>query len=187
MKKIILLLLIIHCQLSIVNCFSQNIFISESSHITFFSEAPLENIEAVNTASTSIITLFNDSIAFQVPIKGFTFEKPLMQEHFNENYMESDKKGMEYAILKAKFNEKPDFKTDGEYKLSCTGTILIHGVQQTRTFDGTITVKAGKPSIKSEFIVKLQDHKVKIPKAVIKNIAEEVKVTVSANYKPYSK
>lgn len=184
MKKLITLLTT-YCLL--LTAYGQSVYISENSEIIFFSAAPIENIEAVNTASTSIITLYNDSIAFQVPIKGFTFEKPLMQEHFNENYMESDKKGMEYGILKGKFNEKPDFKKDGEYKVSCTGTLLIHGVKQNRNFDGIITVKNGNPSIKSEFMVKLEDHKVKIPKAVIKNIAEEVKVTVKANYKPYSK
>jgi len=182
--------LFISCLLLLASCIclqAQGVYISESSDITFFSEAPLENIEAVNKAATSIITLHNDSIVFQVPIKGFTFKKSLMQQHFNENYMESDKKGMEYSTLKGKINEKIDFKTDGEYKVTCTANLLIHGVTKNRTFDGVITIKNGKPSIKSQFTVKVADHNIKIPNAVIKNIAEEVLVTINIQYKPYVK
>ncbi len=187
MKKVLALFLIIHCQLSIVNSFAQNIYISESSDIVFFSEAPLENIEAVNKATTSIITVHNDSIVFQVPIKGFTFKKAMMQQHFNENYMESDKKGMEYATLKGKINEKVDWKKDGEYKVTCSGNLMIHGVTKQRNFDGVITIKGGKPSIHSKFTVKVADHHIKIPNAVVKNIAEEVLVTINVTYKPYAK
>lgn len=186
MKKFIILPFVI-CHLSFVASFGQGVYISESSEITFFSEAPLENIEAVNKAITSIITLHNDSIVFQVPIKAFTFKKSLMQQHFNENYMESDKKGMEYSTLKGKINEKTDLKTDGEYKVTCTGDLLMHGVTKHRTFEGIITVKDGKPSIRSQFKVKLADHNIKIPNAVIKNIAEEVLVTINITYKPYVK
>lgn len=167
--------------------FAQSIYTSESAEITFFSKAPLEDIAAVNKAATSLLTPFNDSVVFLVPIKGFTFHKPLMQEHFNENYMESHKAGMEYAKMKGKINEKIDWKTDGEHKVTCSGMLLIHGVEQPRNFEGTVTILNGKPSIKSEFKVKLADHKIKIPKAVIQNIAEEVLVTVIVNYKPYEK
>ena len=183
MRKLIFFLVAFGCN----HLFAQNIYISESTEITFFSEAPLENIAAVNKASQSIITLYNDSIVFMVPISGFTFKKALMQEHFNENYLESDKKGFENAILKGKINEKPDFKKDGEYKVTCTGNLLIHGVEQTRTFEGIFTVKEGKISLKSQFTVKVKEHHIKIPNTVIKNIAEEVLVTITANYKPYSK
>ena len=187
MKKTIafFLLLTAYCLLPAAS--AQGVYISESSEITFFSKAPLENIEAVNKAITSIITLHNDSIVFQVPIKGFTFKKTLMQTHFNETYMESDKKGMEYATLKGKINEKVDFKTDGEYKVTCTGNLMIHGVTKNRIFEGTITVKNGKPSIHAQFTVKVAEHNIKIPNAVVKNIAEEVLVTINTTYKPYVK
>jgi len=187
MKKILVLssLLTAYCLLPAVS--AQGVYISESSEITFFSEAPIENIEAVNKASTSIITLYNDSIAFQVPIKGFSFKKSLMQTHFNETYMESDKKGYEYAILKGKLKEKPDFKTDGEYKVSCTGILKIHGVEKERTFDGVFTVKNGKINLKSQFTVMVADHKIKIPSDKIMNIGKEILVKISFDYKPYVK
>lgn len=186
-KKIIVLCLIVNCQLSIVNSFAQVIYVSEKTEISFFSKAPLEDIEAVNNTSTSIITTHNDTIAFQVPIKGFTFKNGLMQTHFNETYMESDKKGNEYGILKGKINEKIDLTTDGEYKVSCTGILKIHGVEQPRTFEGTIIVKEGKLHLQSKFKVLVADHKIKIPSDKVMNIGKEIEVTVSAHYKPYVK
>ncbi len=187
MKKIIVLSLLLTAYCLLPTAYSQSVYISESTEISFFSKAPMEDIEAINKASTSIITLYNDSIAFSVPIKGFKFKKGLMETHFNETYMESDKKGYEYGILKGKINEKPDFKTDGEYKVTCTGILKIHGVEQPRTFEGVFTVKDGKINLKSKFKVLVADHKIKIPSDKIMNIGKEIEVSVSADYKPYVK
>ena len=187
MKRLVFLFSAFYLSLVVLTATAQNIFITESSQVTFFSDAPLQDIEAVNKAATSIITLHNDSIAFQVPIKGFTFKSGLMQTHFNETYMESDKKGYEYATLKGKLSEKIDFKKDGEYKVTVTGNLKMHGVEKPRTFDGTITVKGDKVTVKSQFKVLVADHKIKIPSDKIKNIGSEVLVTVEAHYKPYVK
>ena len=187
MKKLIVISLLLTAYCLLPTAFSQSVYISEKTEVSFFSKAPMENIEAVNKTSTSIITFHNDSIAFQVPIKGFTFKSGLMQTHFNETYMESDKKGNEYAILKGKINEKIDLATDGEYKVTCTGTLKMHGVEQPRTFEGLITVKGGKLNVNSAFKVLVADHKIKIPSDKLMNIGKEIEVTVSADYKPYVK
>ncbi len=178
------------CFLLLISCFSsfaQSVYTSESTEITFFSASPLEDIEAVNKGSISLLNTVTDSVVFRVPIKSFVFKSGFMQTHFNETYMESDKKGYETATLKGKINEKVDYKTDGEYKVTCTGSLKIHAVEQPRTFEGVITVKDNKVSIKSEFMVLVADHKIKIPSDKIQNIGKEVKVTVNATYKPYVK
>ena len=66
-------------------------YISNSSEVTFFSEAPLEDIEAVNRSSNSVFDISNGDIVFSVPIREFDFERSLMKKHFNQNYMDSDK------------------------------------------------------------------------------------------------
>ncbi len=180
----------VSCLLLLASCFpsfAQTVYISESTEISFFSKAPVENIDAVNKMSTSIITLHNDSIAFKVPITGFVFKDGLMQRHFNSNYMESDKKGFENSTLKGKINEDIDFKTDGEFKVTCNGILKMHGVEQPRNFEGVFTVKEGKVTLTSKFKVLVADHKIKIPGDKLMNIGKEIEVSVSANYKLYVK
>ncbi|MCG3166055.1 MAG: hypothetical protein POELPBGB_01831 [Bacteroidia bacterium] len=187
MKKVVVLICFLTSHISHLTSFAQSVYISEKTEISFFSKAPIEDIDAVNKMSTSIITLHNDSIAFKVPITGFVFKDGLMQRHFNSNYMESDKKGYENATLKGKINEKVDFKTDGEYKVTCTGILKMHGVEQPRTFEGVFTVKEGKINLTSKFKVLVADHKIKIPSDKLMNIGKEIEVSVSADYKPYVK
>ncbi len=164
--------------------FSQLIFSqkysSSGSEIGFFSEAPLEKIQATNKEGKSVLNASTKEIAFAVAIRGFHFEKPLMEEHFNENYLESDK--FKTATFKAKINEDIDFKKDGVYDATSTGKMNIHGVEKDYTIPGKITIKGGKIAIDSKFRVKVADHKIDIPQLVIKNIAEEVEVTVHFDY-----
>ncbi len=153
--------------------------------VSFFSKTPMENIDAFSNASTSIINTNNDSVFFKVPIKSFIFKNSLMGEHFNENYLESSK--YPYANLRAKIDEDIDFTKDGVYSVKGTGKLLIHGIEQLRTFDATITIKNGDVNLKSLFKVKLSDHKIDVPKIVVKNIAEIIDVELNANYKAFVK
>lgn len=162
--------------------YAQTLYTSTSSEISFFSEAPLENIQAVNKDAKSLINTSNNEIAVIIGIRSFKFEKALMEEHFNENYMESDK--YKTAVFKGKINEAIDFSKDGTYNVSATGNLNIHGIDQERTLKGTITIKGNMTVLNSKFKVALKDHKIKIPKAVVSNIAEVVDVTVTINYEP---
>ncbi len=165
--------------------FAQSIYISESSNISFFSSTPVEDIEAVNEASTSLINVAKSEIVFRVPISGFQFEKPLMQEHFNENYMDTEK--YPTASFKGRLSDSLDLSIDTVYKISATGMMNIHGVDRPETYTGTIVVKDGKAVLKCNFTVKLKDHKIKVPKVVFANIAEEIEVKTEFQYKPYEK
>ena len=164
---------------------AQTIFITDSSHVSFFSATPVEDIDAVNYASTSLLNVGKKEVAFRVPISGFQFEKPLMQEHFNENYLETGK--YPTASFKGKLSDSLDLAKDTTYNVTATGMLTIHGVDRAQTFSGVIVTKDGKATLKSEFKVKLTDHKIKVPKVVFANIAEEIEVKVFFQYKPYEK
>jgi len=162
--------------------FSQDIYKSSTCEISFFSETPMENIEAINKEGKAILNTKTNELVFITSIVGFKFEKPLMEEHFNENYMESDK--YKTAHFKGKLIENIDYLKEGSYKVRAKGILNIHGVDQEREIEGVITIKNGVIELNSSFVVKLKDHNVKIPKIVIKNIAETVNVKIISSLLP---
>ncbi|MEQ8241144.1 MAG: YceI family protein [Cyclobacteriaceae bacterium] len=154
-------------------------FKSDSSYVRFFSEAPLENIEAVNIKGASIIDLSNGNFAFSVPVNQFRFDKSLMEEHFNENYLETEK--FPKTTFTGSF--KPADLVNGEQTVSAIGEFNLHGQTKPVNIEGTVIKDNGQVTIKAVFDIKLVDYKIKIPKAVFYNIAEEVEVTVYFEYK----
>jgi len=158
----------------------QGTYVCKNARISLFSKAPLEDIDAVSTKGTSVFNAPNGDLAFSVPIRSFTFQKSLMQEHFNENYMESDK--YPQASFRGKIQEKVDVTKDGTYPVHAVGTLEVHGVKQNRTIPGKITVSNGTVTMSSEFIVMCKDHNITIPKLVFEKIAESIRVQVNANY-----
>ena len=165
--------------------FSQTIYSTKTGELSFSSQAPLENIEATNKKVGSVIKTATNDILFFVSIKNFQFEKELMQEHFNENYMESDK--YPDATFKGKINETIDFTKNGTYQITATGKLKIHGVEQDRTEKGILTVKDSTITIHCEMKMKVKDFNIEIPKLVFQNIAEVVDVKLNAIYTPYKK
>ena len=175
-------LLLIICLLSVGINLSAQTYQSSSCEIVFFSETPLENIDAINKEAKAILNVKTNELVFITSIIGFKFKKPLMEEHFNENYMESDK--FKTAHFKGQVIGDVDYLKDGEYKVKAKGILNIHGVDQEREIEGVITIKNGTIELNSSFDVNLKDHKIKIPKMVVKNIAETVKVTVKSSLLP---
>ena len=155
-------------------------YVVEKSSVSFYSEAAIEDIYAENTRTPGIFNEASGDIAFSIPIKAFQFKKSLMQEHFNENYMESGK--FPNASFKGTVGGNYDLKKDGKYPVTATGELEIHGVKQQRTIPATIEVK-DKVVIKisSKFKVKLADHKIEIPTLVFNKIAEEIEVTIQSD------
>lgn len=164
---------------------AQDRYLTRTGHIKFFSSAPLEDIEAHNNKVLSIVDLAKGQVAVDMLIKAFEFEKKLMQEHFNENYMESDKHPK--STFKGTFDVPSGLKnmTDGTYELDVKGDITIHGITKPINTKATLTVASGKLSGGLKFNVKVKDHKISIPKVVVRNIAEEVEVTASFEFEPY--
>lgn len=162
---------------------AQDRYMTRTGHIEFHSSTPMEDIHAVNDKVTSVWDASTGNVEFAVLIKAFSFEKALMQEHFNENYMESSKlpkasfKGSIKGVTAAQL-AKP-----GDYPVEVSGTITIHGVDRAMTTKGTVHVDAkGAITAVSEFSVKPADHDIKIPGAVRKSIAEEIAVSVKLDY-----
>lgn len=176
MKNLLFLILFL---LTVVG-YSQSLYKATDGEISFFSETAMENIDAVNKDVKALINTKSGEVAFIVANVGFHFEKPLMEEHFNENYMESDK--YKTSVFKAKITGDVDYTKDGKYSVKVKGMLNMHGVEKEREINGEINVRDGKINVISEFDVNLKDHKIKIPKLVVKNIAETVKVTVNLNF-----
>jgi polyisoprenoid-binding protein YceI len=155
-------------------------YVSERGVITFFSEAAIEDITATNAKANSMLNVTTADIAFRVSILDFQFEKKLMQQHFNEKYMESDK------FPKATFSGKLiGFVADKSevQSVHAKGKLTIHGVTNEIDVPGTIHLSESL-LVKSKFIVKLADYKVKIPQLMWQNIAEQVEVSIEFTYKP---
>jgi polyisoprenoid-binding protein YceI len=159
-------------------------YASEKSIVTFFSEAPIENISAVNKKSTGMLDVTSTQVAFSIPNNEFQFEKRLMQEHFNEKYMESEKypkSTFQGTIL----NFNPS--ATGPQKVSAKGKLTIHGVTKDVEIPGTIEMTPdSKVLIKSTFKVMLKDYNITIPQILWQNIAEEIEVTADFTLKPKS-
>ena len=155
---------------------------TKNGNISFFSKTSLENISADNNQVTAILNQQTGELQFSVLIKAFHFKKALMEEHFNENYMESDK--YPKAIFKGTIADmsKVNFAKDGSYPVSVTGDLSIHGVSNKVTVPGSITVKSGIPSSTSSFSIRPADYRISIPKLVKDNIAETINITVNCNY-----
>jgi polyisoprenoid-binding protein YceI len=153
-------------------------FVTKNGTISFYSETPVENIEAHNKQVNSALDIKSGDLVFKVLIKSFEFEKALMQEHFNENYLESDK--FPNATFKGKVIniDKIDLSKNGTYNAKVEGDLTIHGVTNKISETGTFSVKDGKINGKSKFAVLIKDYNIKVPNAVVKNIAESIDVVV---------
>jgi hypothetical protein len=181
--KIISMLLL--AGLSIVNQAGPMLYVCKNANISIYSEAPIENIEAKSDKGTSVYNPATGDLAFSLPINSLKFPKSLMQEHFNENYMESEK--YPQATFKGKVQQAIDASKDGSYAVTATGVLTVHGVAQNRSITGTIAVQKGVITLTSEFMVKCVDHQITIPKIVFHNIAESIRINVSAKYDAYKK
>jgi hypothetical protein len=166
-----------------INQTGQDIYVSKNATISLYSSAPIEDIKANTSSGASVFNSSSGELDFSVTISSFKFEKQLMQEHFNSDYMESDK--FPKATFKGKIQEHVDVTKDGTYPVTAVGDLTIHGVAQNRTIPGKLVVKGGAISMTSEFIIKCADHHISIPRIVFHNIAESIKMSVSATYLPY--
>jgi hypothetical protein len=159
--------------------------VGKNIKVSIFSSTPVEDIKASSNAGTAVLILEKQELAVQIPIKSLAFDKKLMEEHFNENYMESDK--FPLARFKGNIEPKIDWKKDGDYQVTAKGTLTVHGVAQARTIQGRISIKNGIISLNSSFDVACASHKIEIPSLVFTKIAEVIKVTIQGTLTPLTK
>jgi len=168
-----------------INTDAQDKYFTKTGTITFTAGTAMEDIDAINKSVTSIFDTSTGQIEFAVLIKGFEFKRGLMQEHFNENYLESEK--FPKSIFKGKFEDvhKINFKKDGVYSTIVKGTLEIHNVKKEVQVPGSIKVQGGVISSNSSFKILLEDYDIKIPGAVKDKISPSVEIKIDCTYKAF--
>jgi len=162
--------------------FSKDLYMTRNGNVDFFSSTPLEDIKAVNNQVSCVLNKENGQFAFQVPIKAFTFKNALMQEHFNESYLESDI--YPKSIFKGEIIGWDDIQlSQDSLNILIEGDLTIHGVKNQVRQSGRVWVSSGVIYGESTFSVRLVDYQVKVPKIVRENIAEVIKVNVKVKLK----
>jgi len=157
-------------------------YIAGNITTNLFSSTPVEDIKAQSNKTNAVIISKTGEVAFQIPIKSFEFDKKLMQEHFNENYMESDK--YPNAFFKGNIEPNINWAKDGEYNVNVKGNLTVHGISKPRTIPGKITIKNGTASIFASFDVACSAHNIEIPTLVFAKIAKVINVRISGTLNP---
>lgn len=159
------------------------IFRCNNGKIMLKSDATLEVIEAQSNKLRGAIDFSTNSFAWTVDIRSFEgFNNQLQREHFNENYMESDK--YPKASFTGKIIEEVNLQTDGVYSVRAKGKISVHGVEQERIIKSQVVVAGKRIQVRSTFTVPLSEHNITIPRIVYQKIAEEITVNIEADLKP---
>lgn len=162
--------------------FAQKRYFTKSGNISFNAGTALEDIDGVTTTSNSVFDAATGQIEFAVLIKGFEFKRALMQEHFNENYLESDK--YPKSVFKGKITniDKVNFQKDGNYPILVNGILEIHGVKKEIETNGVLKVAGDLVSANADFIILLSDYNIAIPGLVKDKISKTASVRVNCNY-----
>jgi YceI-like domain len=182
MKNIVKTLII--CFVISNGVMAQN-YICREGETSFFSETPLENIAALNKNVISVLNISNNEIAVKIVMTEFKFKNHLMEEHFNENYMESTK--FPNGVFKGKINEAIDWKKNGTYDVTAKGILNMHGITKDRALKGKLTIEGEKITLVSDFDIPLVDHKIEVPTLVIAKIAENISVKNKFVFTPLKK
>lgn len=184
MKKIFFFVTILTC-LCKQTRESPLVFSCSDGVANFFSYAPLEIIKASTNQVRGAIDISTRTFFFAISVNTFQgFNSGLQQEHFNENYIESDE--FPEATFKGKFIEEVDFSQEGSYEVRSKGILELHGVKRERIIKGMLTVKDNTLGVSAQFTVLLEDHNIKVPRVVYQKISPEIEVTLNAILKPNS-
>jgi hypothetical protein len=179
MKKVIIITFI--AVFAVINVNAQKYF-TKTGQISFFSSTPIENIEAITNSASTVYDSESGKIQWAVLIKSFEFEKALMQEHFNENYMESSKYPKATFKGEIKDFENLNLDKDGTYVVDVVGDLTIHGVTKPIKSKATFKVLDGKITASSDFDVFVADYKIEVPAVVKENIAKEIEISIKTEY-----
>jgi hypothetical protein len=180
MRSIVALLFVFACSAVA----AQEKFYTKTGKISFFSSATMENIEAHNKSAIVLLNTKTGDLQYSVLMKGFEFRKALMQEHFNKNYIESDKFPRAEFKGQVTNNASVNYTTNGTYNVSVKGKLTIHGVSKDVDVPGTLTVKDGKVLANAVFNVLVADYNITIPRIYRDNIAKSIKITVDCPLDP---
>lgn len=176
----------IHCIVFALLCYhgmhAQDKFLTKEGYVSFFSHSLVEDIKADNNQVLSVIDTVTGKIAIQMLMRSFMFKKALMQEHFNENYVES------YKYPKATFSGEivnfSDLDEEND-ETEIMGTLTVHGEEKEIRTKVNVKIHEDGILLKGDFNVDVADFKIKIPSIVANNIAKTIKVSFELDHKPY--
>jgi hypothetical protein len=159
-------------------------YMTKNGYIGFFSHTPMEDVKGDNNQVAGVLDISTGEMVFQALIKSFHFDRALMEEHFNENYMESDK--FPKSSFKGKITNlsSVNFSKNGTYDVTVEGDLTIHDVTNKFSTKGTIEVVTGGINASSKFNIVPEDYKINIPGVVREKIAKNLEVTVTIKYTP---
>jgi polyisoprenoid-binding protein YceI len=159
-------------------------YMTKNGYIGFFSHTPMEDIKGDNNQVAGVIDIATGDMVFQVLVKSFHFDRALMEEHFNENYMESEK--FPKATFKGKITNitSVNFTKNGIYEVTVDGDLTIHNVTNKVSNKGTIEIVTGGINANSKFKIVPEDYKIEIPGVVREKINKDLEVTVLMKYAP---
>jgi len=154
------------------------IYRANAGKVSFLSAAPLEKIKANSNKLYGVIDPTKRIFNFALPISSFDgFNSPLQKEHFNENYLESQK--IPKAFFKGKIIEEVDFTKEGSFNIRAKGMLNIHGVEKEYIIKAKVVSSKNKINIESNFTIVLKDFGIRIPKVVNQKIAEEIALDIN--------
>ena len=173
MKKSFLILLLF----SVSQLMAQR-YMTRNAEVYFLSDMDaFEVVEATNNQVGAVIDLAKGEIAFQMQMRAFHFEIALMEEHFNENYVESEM--YPKATFRGGFVEIPQ-NLDQENEVMVKGIMDFHGVQKEMEIAVRLHMQDELLVGESGFVLLCSDFGIKIPKIVADKLANEIQVTVKA-------
>lgn len=154
----------------------QEKYATKTGEITFEASVPsFEEVKAENTNVSAVLDATTGNFAALALMKGFRFKVALMEEHFNENYIESSK--YPKATFKGTIQDFDFSKVSGEGEYIINGTLNLHGVDKNLEVPAVISIKGGAVLVSTQFVLNPADFKIKIPSIVSNKIADEVNVS----------
>jgi hypothetical protein len=164
---------------------AQDKFFTKNAEVSFHSSTPMEDVDATTNQATTFLDRQTGEIVMAILVNSFHFKRALMEEHFNENYMESTK--FPKANFSGKITSPIDWNSSKEVEVDVQGKLTLHGI--TKDISAKAKLIPGKDKITgtSKFSVKPEDFGIEIPSAVRDKIAKEMEVSLMADYEPYKK
>lgn len=154
-------------------------YMTKAGQVSFFSTTPIEDIEARTQQVAAVLDLGTGQLAFSLLVKSFVFKRTLMQEHFNENYIESDKYPKATFAGRLVGFDAAALATAGPHPAQVEGDLTLHGVTHRVQVPATLELKAGQLLATATFPVASADYNIEIPLLVRDNIAKMMSVRVA--------
>jgi polyisoprenoid-binding protein YceI len=179
MKKIDYLVISVAVLLGISNIGYAQVFTTQAGNVTFISKAPLLEFEGKSSNLTGMVNAASDSVDFYIDLNTLDTGIELRNRHMRESYLETDK--FPFAEFTGKFSPSLNLSAASVQQVTAFGTFTIHGVKKEVQIRGTLqVVNPQQLVLQAEWLIKLSDFNIKIPRVVFYELSDEQTVRISA-------